>query len=683
MATGDPNAAASAIHKVATATANFAANKAIDRATGSAARVGGAGVAETLGGGPVSQNIAASLSAQLVRIGVLDTQASGTAQKFMFKPQLFLATLPKSETMTLHLSRTAKDVQQTLKTIKAMPAVVDTVARTVLAAVTGPAIGQTEEFVRRARRELRQAVEDQKVYVEAATMQAAYTRTARKIWRNHQLTREGIDRLRADCHTSIRRGNCAERLNAVLKSAETEYASRTKDISARRNDADRNVSRARAEWLRQMVAVNATHRALSAARDRLSKTERLRGNRARIEQLARGTADADTRQKYRAQLNRLNAAPSLADQRANVKRLEQQREEQWEQIDSQRVRVTRLRSAALEVYRDTEDDMTAAEATHMSKLVTAQAQLYDCLGQQPQSIDPKFASLKKLRDDNKTSTLLPSEIFAPLNTSLGSLAEQSGKTSIRIEMVEGVECQKVAKRLDGCWYDISRTDDGDRSVPVLVKTVGNQVEMRYEKSGRVYRGKMVSGTLKTAYAISGPVELADAHWWQSGPKPPVKVTRQVYPKYKESRNTLTVAKDRDSMTGVFHGAYVRWGKNDLQVSSFEPREYPAEFVRDHKLKLRSVGFVERSADPAEPVALQATATSGCDAVVDTVRVKVYLNDDDKNFVWAELRETAPASLKFKGSVRNLSVLSARLSGAAKSITVFDPRALRGASLPVK
>ena len=28
------------------------------------------------------------------------------------------------------------------------------------------------------------------------------------------------------------------------------------------------------------------------------------------------------------------------------------------------------------------------------------------------------------------------------------------------------------------------------------------------------------------------------------------------------------------MTGVFHGAYVRWGKDDLQVSSFETRDYP-------------------------------------------------------------------------------------------------------------
>ena len=71
-------------------------------------------------------------------------------------------------------------------------------------------------------------------------------------------------------------------------------------------------------------------------------------------------------------------------------------------------------------------------------------------------------------------------------------------------------------------------------------------------------------------------------------------------------------------------------------------------------------------------------------MIDTVRVKVYLNDDDKNFVWAELRETAPASLEFKGTVRNLSVLSARQqSGKVKSVTVFDPVALRGASIPIK
>ena len=236
MATGDPEAVTSAVQKVAAATANFAANKAIDRTTGIASGAGdrSAAVVETLGGGAMSQSVASSLSSQLTRIGVFDTQASGAASKFVFRPQLFLKTLTKSDAIKAQIDWIKRDGERTIRTIKSVPAVVDTVARTVLAAVTGPAIGQTEEFVKRARQELRQAVDDQKVYVEAATMQAVYTRTARKIWRNHQLMREGIDRLRADCHTSVRRGNCAERLNAVLKSAETEYASRTKEISARR-----------------------------------------------------------------------------------------------------------------------------------------------------------------------------------------------------------------------------------------------------------------------------------------------------------------------------------------------------------------------------------------------------------------------------------------------------------------
>lgn len=686
MATGDPEAATSAIHKVATATANFAANKAIDRATGtsSGARAGAAEVTKNLGGPPIIENIATSLSSQLVRIGVFDTQESGAARKLVFKPQLFLETVPNYDTMTLHKSWTAKDGKKTIKTLNTMPAVIDTVARTVMEVITGPAIGQTEEFVERARREFTQAVDDQKVYVEAATLQAAYTRTARKIWQNHQRTREAIDRLRSDCHSSVRRGNCAERLNAVLKSAESAFSARTKAITSRRNDATRAVDRARGLWLKQMAEANIAHGELAAARDRLAETERLSANRDRITQLARGAPDADTRQKYRRQLNQLDAAPSIADQRATVTRLAEKREALWKGIEMQRAAVSRLRAAALKIYSETENAMTAAEADHRSSLVAAQAQLYDCMGVRPPSIDPKFASLGKLRDANKSSTLLPSEIFGPLNQSLAAVSEQSAKTAIRVEMVEGDACLKVAKRLDGCWYDISRSGDSDRSDPVIIATRGNKVEMTYGKSGRVYRGQLTSGVLKTAYPITGAAELAQPHWWQSGPKPPLKVARQVYPKYKESRNTLTVAKDRDSMTGMFHGAYVRWDKETFQVSSFENRDYPAKFVRDHKLKLRSVGFVDRSVDLSGPVSIRAKAVSGCAAVIDTVRVKAYLNNDDANFVWAELRETAPGSLEFKGTVSSLSVLSARMANRdIKSVTVFDPKALRGGSAAVK
>ena len=77
------------------------------------------------------------------------------------------------------------------------------------------------------------------------------------------------------------------------------------------------------------------------------------------------------------------------------------------------------------------------------------------------------------------------------------------------------------------------------------------------------------------------------------------------------------------------------------------------------------------------------ASSGCPHVADAIRVKTYLNSDSEKFAWDTLRETGANTLDFRSDLPGLKgLLSAATLSDVKSITIFDPRALRGGSIKI-
>ena len=334
--------------------------------------------------------------------------------------------------------------------------------------------------------------------------------------------------------------------------------------------------------------------------------------------------------------------------------------------------------------------MNKAEASYAGAVSQARSKLIQCLGQREAGAAAASPTLAALRKETGNKTLIPYEILAPTQAAFESINKTLAKTRIRIEAVDGAQCNQVASRIDGCWFDVSNKTDDFKGEPVTIRTGGGEATLTYTKSGRRFSGTAKGGRIDITYAIKSAAELADPHWWAGNQPPPGPVVRQAYTRYKIARKQISFsASAPDKLTGKHHGAYVRWGKTDKKMSSFETREYPARFLRGDKPKLRSIAFIDAggkrrgSQSLSDSFRISAKGVSGCKAIVDTVRIKAYLDDDKDKFVWAQLRETGKDTLQFEGTISRLPALtSGRAQGSIRQVVVFDPVGLRGAAIKI-
>lgn len=695
LATGDPTNAASGFEKllkVANQIGNFGANKATDYISGGPSFVsdGAARMAKKEGGGQFSQDLASSLSKQLARFGVLDHEVTIRKQggkfirntKFMFRPRLSGIDLPTTGKLSF----------PNFKTIKAMPAIFDATFRVTAGVLTGGAVGQTKAYLKTAKNDLQRALLQQQDLVSTVFMQKIYNKELQRLRRNYLVLKSQADRIVEKCRRAALKKSCGATLSASLDSAQANRNNATGSAAARRDQATRNLTEARATWLRLMNEVGVTHATLREARDGVLETELMVSNRDKISQLATGAGSASVRAKYRKQLDDLNTRKPLAEQKRTVKELETQRQELWGRIDKQRALVSQVSQTALTAYSETAEIIDKAERAYFAAVSKARGILIDCLGQTEQIAKTERPGLKKLRQATGAGTLLPPDIFFPVNTAFADLSKLAGQTKIATITKPGSDCQKMAASgLDGCWYDVSRSDSDDRSRPVIIKTSGNRISVDYQKTKRLYTGTITGDAIKLSYRISGPVELARFRWGTDGGKaPPLKVLRQVYPKYPVSRSTLKISPDSNLLTGQSHGAYITWGKESLQLSSFTPRDYPEKLVRDHGLKIRSIIFTGADGKKRSMQSLNdsrfavAKASSGCAHVVDTIRVQSYVNNEKDKFVWDVLTETGPNTLEFRSDLPALRSLISRMDPRrVTAITLFDPQGLRGSVLKIR
>jgi len=234
-----------------------------------------------------------------------------------------------------------------------------------------------------------------------------------------------------------------------------------------------------------------------------------------------------------------------------------------------------------------------AEASYAGAVSQARSKLIQCLGQREAGAAAASPTLAALRKETGNKTLIPYEILAPTQAAFESINKTLAKTRIRIEAVDGAQCNQVASRIDGCWFDVSNKTDDFKGEPVTIRTGGGEATLTYTKSGRRFSGTAKGGRIDITYAIKSAAELADPHWWAGNQPPPGPVVRQAYTRYKIARKQISFsASAPDKLTGKHHGAYVRWGKTDKKMSSFETREYPARFLRGDKPKLRSIAFID-------------------------------------------------------------------------------------------
>lgn len=634
-----------------------------------------------LGGGELTQTFAGTLSAQLTRFGGVSV-AGG---KMIFQPKIVLQNIGGKRS-----AAKLKEIRR-LKAIRSLPNVVDATLQAVFRTVTAPSVNRTRADLARNRKELRDTVAAWREYLIVTTYQKLYNREYGYLRGELRKLRERADALRQHCAEQVRTRACGDALETALTNAEKTRVLATAGADAKRKAVAEQLNAGRKTWSSLMAQVGARHQDLRAARDGLAETEFLNKNRDRIRDLAFNAASAETRAKYRKDWDDLQGRKPLAEQRAMVKRLEKERADLWQAISAQRTQVASISKNALAVYAETNDAVNKAETAYFNAVADARSALIKCLGQSEASTGKTNPTLAALRKQTGSGTLAPSEILGPANAAFEQLNKTLAETRIRIEAVDGAQCNPVASRLDGCWYDVSRaSSDDDRSDPVHITTKGGSVTAHYTKQNKRYTGTYLDGTLKLTYRLSGPAELSEPFWWSNQTPPPAGVVRETWPQYQQARKELKITGDsNDRLTGIHHGAYVTWSKTTKKMTGFEAREYKARWVRGDKPKLRSIAFVDSTGNRlssqslSDSFRISAKGVAGCPAIIDAVRVKAYLDDDKETFVWATLRETGKDTLQFEGVITQIPALtSSRAGGSVKQLVVFDPVGLRGAAIRI-
>lgn len=688
---GDPQTALSGFSKVADIVKrvaapgyNFAANKAADYIVPvrPALNDGAGNLAKRAGAGQFGQDLAAGLTREITRFGVLDydhTIKSGN--KLLFRPRASVFDLTKKGKLSL----------PNLKSIRAMPEVINATFRVTTRLLTGGAVAKSKERLQRAEKELEDAIGAQRDYATAVVMQKLHNKELQRLRRNYLILKARAEEIRSRCRQAALKNSCGKTLSASLDAANSIRNGSVEAVMVRRDAAARAVAEARATWMSQMEEVHNLHVELRQARDGVTETELMAANREKIRELAIGAGSAAVREKYRRQLDDLNARKPLGEQRARVALLAKRRDALWSNIEKQRTAVGRLSRVALAVFSETAESVDQAERVYFAAVSKARSVLIDCLGQNDNVERADRASLKKLRKATGNLTLVPHDIFSPVNTALSDLGKTAAVTRISVIRKPESTCQKIARSgLDGCWFDVTHGGDENRSRPVTISTNGDRIFVMFERTKRRYTGTVQGDWIRIAYKIAGPMDLATFRWGLGdGKAPPMKVLRQIYPKHQVARSSWKRNEVANVLSGQSHGAYVTWGRESLKLSSYTPRDYPEKLVRDHRLKIRRVMFAgedgqqRTSQSASDRLHGVAVAARGCPSVIDTVRVKSYVNGDPNNFVWDTLRETGPDTLEFRGDLPALrAMVSAMPADRIKSITLLDPKALRGATLRV-
>ncbi|MDP6708537.1 MAG: hypothetical protein QF893_19515 [Alphaproteobacteria bacterium] len=283
----------------------------------------------------------------------------------------------------------------------------------------------------------------------------------------------------------------------------------------------------------------------------------------------------------------------------------------------------------------------------------------------------------------------PSEPAIPPGSVSSEPAAARGQTKPRRNDAREGSGYTDADHLFGCWYEVTDRYSGDRSKPIKITANGPLVSAELVWRKRIFEGVAEGGRLTLDYTIKGVADLSDGEWWESRTAPPEKVIQQVLPRFRTARYVFTLGQDH--LDGAFKAARLRWGKESLELTVFEPFDRPWVWVRDHGVKVTSVKFMDAgyskpvaTIGPDQPLHVEVRASVGCPYVPDLLQIEMWSDADAESKVLFTLVETGPDTKVFRAPMSGL-VLPPAPGASAKPVKAFyvsHPKSLRGDAVEV-
>jgi hypothetical protein len=157
--------------------------------------------------------------------------------------------------------------------------------------------------------------------------------------------------------------------------------------------------------------------------------------------LASGARDAETREKYQAELEKLNQLADPSALRARVTELETKRKAAKDRAEATLSEIAKNSERARGVYNANNTAIDSAEEVYRRAVSKAWADFYDCLGTSVSTLpEAPTPAIKELRAE-LTQEVDPSFIYHGLRAKLKMLEDAAGKAHISTRDKDGIQCQ--------------------------------------------------------------------------------------------------------------------------------------------------------------------------------------------------------------------------------------------------
>lgn len=417
---------------------NVGANMAVDNVTGYQSKVGaiGKGSTKAIGLGESSQAFAKTMTKELSKFGALTLSKKG---KTVFSPKIKLKKIPNSKSLA------------------------GIISKTVIDAATASSMGKTRADLQMADKELQKALQYRiDMHLAALVMK----RRIDEIRRQKNETAGFRDRLFdmfSECAFKNRESKCRTQMDTVLEQAEQARDTRVKQAEVRRNEAKERLASIRKQRNNKFHEVENTHEQLRMAKDRLADAQYLEQNRSKIKILAAQAKDAQIREKYKKELSRLQQAGTVEAAAKQVDALEQRRKSLWDEISDLQQKIGTASENSSNVYRETEQVITAAENAYVQAISKAREDYHKCAGSRqwmsakPEHVaKPGKALTKTLQEGGQ---IPPDEIYRQFEAAQSAVLAELNKARVHL-LKTGKQCPEKKAAVSqpfaesGCWAGI-------------------------------------------------------------------------------------------------------------------------------------------------------------------------------------------------------------------------------------
>jgi hypothetical protein len=422
-------------------------------------------------GSDQSKAVLKSLTRSLTRIGVV----SGNGR---FTPSSFAVSAAGNTKAGLsHLSKAARitDPAGLKKNVKllnqvkgsqalrqGLRSIGDTVVRATISALTANATAETKRNLKMAERELSQAINFQLEMQMAAILQGHSVALLREQRNSVHKLRDRLFALRSDCHYEDVKSRCRTQRDADMAKAVQHRDREILDATKKRESIDQQLATLQEQRSTHFKEVQETHQKLREARGHLADARELAKNRDKMEALAKQARDAEVREKYRLEIERLSKAGGKEKNRKEVDRLTSKRAQLWAQIENLEADISKLITTAGPIRIASSNEVLAAEAAFTETRRKLDRAYDKCAGLKQRvapSIRSKPLSEIQARVEKEIGQLYPEEIYAGLMTEL----ERTVKN------LKALKLQPVTRNDDQCAEKPAQAEP-DIQIPLSLPT---------------------------------------------------------------------------------------------------------------------------------------------------------------------------------------------------------------------